>query len=475
MNPSEDKKRKINDRDSILFVRFGLKALFMMIIFIIRLGPLKIIRNSRRYPWVLDLMMSMKMFLRLLKGRNGRYLEAILVIADAVTEGLLELMEGVFNHPDKLVIHQVSFPPEILLGMGLRTWMDGSIPWAGTVLSPELTEKYIDIAENEGMPPDICSASKSTVGFVMEDHLPSAAAIVSSTTPCDGIATQYTVIENKVQIPTFIADVPYNFYSDEAVDYFVGELKRMIAWLEEQTPGRMDWDRLREVCETRNRTMELEQELWDMLRHKPAPMAAEAIWMSSFYFHILLPGFPIVERMFERIVDLCKANLRNGTPAISNERYRTLLWNPPMISFSDIFVWAEQRYGVSLLMNMLTFHRHPFIDTKTPDSMLRGLAQICMQSLMSRHTRGPYENYMSDLFYLYENLDLDMIWVASSMGCKNSKGLLGILREKCREKNIPLLAIEYEIMDSRIAPKEDIMRQVDDFMMNVMKAERFDQ
>jgi len=290
--------------------------------------------------------------------------------------------------------------------------------------------------------------------------------------PCDGGMAQYTIIERKLQAPTFRLDVPHNFTSTRAVDYFAGELRRMIAWLEEHTPGRMDWDRMREVCEERNRSMELELELWDLIRAKPAPMAAEPVYLSHLMYMIAQPGTPRSTKVFKRVVELTKQNLEKGVSALPEERHRVALWNPPTMMFLDLFAWAEQAYGVSLIMDMLTYHRHPFIDTSTPDSMLRDLAQIIMQGPMARHTRGPAENFFSDLFYFYEFFHLDMIWMAAHIGCKNTQALLGMFREKCRDRGIPLLLIDYDLSDTRIAPPDAIRRQVDHFMETVMKAER---
>ncbi len=475
MNKKEKVRQKTSIRDIWLISRFILRVFTGMFKLLIKVGPIKTIQGRRRYPWLNEMLSNLKSAINLLKHRRGNYLEAVLVVFEEIQNGTLESLEGVFNPEGKLVIHQVALQPEIILGMGLKTWMAGFVPWVGTVVSPGLTEKYIDAAEKEGLPPDICSATRSTIGFALEKQMPDAAAIVASAMPCDGISNMYSVIERKTKIPTFMVDAPYDFYSDRAVDYFVGELKKMISFLEEHTPGRMDWDRLREICELRNQTVELELELWDMLRQKPSPMAAEAIWASHLWFQIFRPGCEESYRMFKRIVDLCKVNFKKGTPALPNERYRLVLWNAPMIDFSDIYAWAEKRYGVSLIMDMVTFNRHPFIDTTTPETMLQDLAKTGMQSVMGRHTRGPSENYIDDLFYVYEHFDLDMIWIASSLGCKNSKGLLGIVREKCREEGIPLLSIDHEIFDTRTVPRENIMKQVDDFMINIMKAERLDQ
>ena len=79
---------------------------------------------------------------------------------------------------------------------------------------------------------------------------------------------------------------------------------------------------------------------------------------------------------------LSLAMIRRTAAAIGEERYRTVLWNPPTLIFPDLFVWAEQAYGVSLIMDMLTYNRHPFIDTSSPESMLRDLAIIISQGVV---------------------------------------------------------------------------------------------
>ena len=51
----------------------------------------------------------------------------------------------------------------------------------------------------------------------------------------------------------------------------------------------------------------------------------------------------------------------------------------------------------------------------------------------------------------------------------------GILREMCRARGIPLLILDYDLLDQRIVSHAGMMRQVEHFMENVMKAERLDQ
>ncbi|MCK7509473.1 MAG: 2-hydroxyacyl-CoA dehydratase family protein [Desulfobacterales bacterium] len=172
---------------------------------------------------------------------------------------------------------------------------------------------------------------------------------------------------------------------------------------------------------------------------------------------------------------MARKNLSAGIPATENEKFRAVVWNPPFPHFIDIFNHTERTYGVTVINDSMTYHRHEPIDTSTPESMLRGLGRTIMQGPMVRHTRGPAENYLDDIFRMVKQFDLDMVWVANHVGCKSGQAMNGILREKCREMKIPLLILDYDLLDPRIVSKDSMMNQVEFFMENVMKAQRLDQ
>jgi hypothetical protein len=440
----------------------------------IRRGPLRFWRESRQFPWLRSLSRANDLHDRMTRGRTGLYREANAFVITQVISSITGMVQGFFDHPENTVIHEDLVPPEILLGMGLNPWMAEFLGITLPMIDSATIEHYIDVAENYGIPADVCSLPKSTIGLFLENHLPRPAAVVASNMPCDGGMSQYTVIEQQTGAPVFRLDTPHQFHSERAVDYFAGELKRLIAWLEAQTPGRMDWDRMRAVCEQRNRATELEFELWDLLQDKPAPLAAETVYLPHLMYMIAQPGTEQGTRVFRRMVDLARKNRERHTGALPDERYRVALWNPPTMIFLDLFAWAEQAYGVSLIMDMLTYHRHPFIDTHTPETMLRDLAKVIMQGPMARHTRGPAENFFGDLFHFYERFDLQMIWMAGHIGCKNTQALNGMFREKCRKRGIPLLVIDYDLSDTRVVPPAEIRRQVEHFMETVMHADRLD-
>jgi len=435
-------------------------------------GPYDMIMDLKRYPWLRHLLKVNSLIGKLTEGRTGNYRKAIAMLIHAITKEVTALLEGIYYRQDRLVLHEDMVPPEILRAMGLAPWMPEVLGILLPMLEPNAMEEYIDAAENEGVPADVCSLPKAVIGMTLKDMLPPARAVVTSNLPCDGGMTSYLYVEKKTKAPTFRLDIPFNFKDERAEAYFAGELRRMITWLEEHTPGRIDWDRLKEICEERNRMMEYELELWDMIARRPAPLTAEAVYLGHLWFFNVCSGLESGTAVFRNLVELARENMENGAPALPGEKYRTLLWNPPTLHALDLFVWAERTYAVSCIMDSMTFNRLPFIDTSTEESMLRGIGRNIMNGPMARHTRGPMDNYFDDMFHIIKRFDIDMLWMAGHIGCKNTQALNGIMREKCREMGVPVLIIDYDLSDTRIVPREGIFSQVDHFMENVMHAER---
>ena len=433
-----------------------------------RVGFPEMARRRKRWAWLGAMKGPNDLTARFIKGRTGPYREAAAFLMTEMTAGFLESLEEIHAHPKLLVLHEDMVPSEILRGMGLVPWTAELLGIMTSVVSIPLGEQMIDIAESHGIPPDTCSLPKVTMGLVLADQMPRPRVMVASNMPCDGGMSSYSLMEKELGVPSFRLDVPFNFHSDRAVDYFVVQLKEMIAWLERHTPGRMDWDRMRLVCERRNEAARLEMELWDLLMQVPAPLAAEPVYFSHLMFMVGNPGSDRSIRVMARMLEYARTNVREGRGALPRERHRAILWNPPTLSFPDLWVWAEEKYQVAMIMDMLTFNRHPYIDTSTPDTILRSLCHIIMEGPMAQHTRGPAENFFSDLFSVYERFSADMIWMAGHVGCKNTMALSGMFREKCRERNIPLLILSYDLHDTRVVSPAEMRAQVDSFMEAVM-------
>jgi benzoyl-CoA reductase/2-hydroxyglutaryl-CoA dehydratase subunit BcrC/BadD/HgdB len=449
--------------------------------FIFKRGPINLVRTFLIWPgnnrWLLYLLLTSKLMRRLCRGRTGLHLEATCMIIGEIVASLEELLEEMYFHPELQLLMQFPITPEIPRAMGLNVWQ---IELLGVLLPLEdeaASEKYIDEAESRGIPPDACSFVKAAAGVVFNNAMANKGlAIVGSNLACDALLSATAIYEKALGLPTYRLDVPYYFMRDgkpneEAEELFADDLEGMIAFLEKNTPGRMDWNKLKELCENRNRAAELEIELWELQRVKPAPMADCAIWLSHLWFQIITPGHPAGARVFKRLVEMAKKNVAAGGGALENERYRMVLCDAFAVQYPDLYNWAERTYGIALVMDTLAYSHQTLIDTSTPRTMLKGLGRIMMQGPMSRNIRGPAENYTNDYFQLAKQWDLDFLWIQNHVLCKGTNGFYGMLRDMCREKNLPVLFVDYDLIDPRSVSQENMRRQVDHFMKNVMKAE----
>ena len=147
------------------------------------------------------------------------------------------------------------------------------------------------------------------------------------------------------------------------------------------------------------------------------------------------------------------------------------MWNPGPDMFGFFPNWIEHKWGITIILDSMSYNTQPLIDTSSHDSMLAGLGYNIMTGPMARHTRGDMDNYFRDMFHVYEYADADMIIMNGHIGCKNTMALNQIMREECRKRDIPLCIYEYDLMDARVVSIDGVKSQINHFMRNIMKAE----
>lgn len=401
-------------------------------------------------------------------GRSPDYQVAVGDTLSLTVDHYVDVFTRMVREPEKLIWHEDIIPPEIIQAMGLIPFMVEGMAGMAPLVAPGETHHLIDVAENAGYPGDICSLPKTTLGMILEDLLPPPRAVVCSNSPCDGGMSSYLPIEQKVNVPVWRVEFPWNVYEPRAREYCLKELWRMIRFLEELAGHPLNMDRLREICEVRNRMHEATLELWELIKNKPSPMGGVLLPLSHMAYQVC-PGTPLGLRILQEVLEVARGNFREGRGLVEEEKHRAIMWGAFPTVCPDLYKWMEDEYGTVTVMEMLTYNRHPFIDTSSEESMMWDLVDIIAKAPMARHTRGPVENFLGDLFRVYEDYHADMVIMGAHQSCKNTRAVLRILRESCRRNDIPLLIIDHDICDARVMSPEGIKAQVRDFMDTVMR------
>ena len=437
-------------------------------------SPIGAAQKLIQEPWMFDMLKSNSFFRTLSVGRTGRNMEASGAAYAYTVKALVDMMANAFNHPEKTVLIENMVPPEIPWAMGLNTFVVEAVARVLAMHNQHSVHKYIDVASNSGLPADSCGLNRTTTGTILMDALPKACAIYTSNMPCDAGMCSYATLQERTKLPIYRVDVPYNFREDQAIEAFVEDLKGAIKFFEQNTPGRMDWGRLKEICERYNEAMSYEIETWELLRNHPAPITGDAIWQAHYVLANAYPGSQMQLDCYKKINKLAKANVAESKPSFPNMRYRVGFWNPPTPAYPYIWNWLENSWGIGILMDMETYGYKELVDTTSNETILRSLAKRYMWGPMARHSRGPADNFFNDLWRMVDEYDLDFIIHAQHVGCKGSMGLTGLLREKCRQRGIKLCVMDYELMDTRVVSRQGMRDQINQFMVDVMKAEPLD-
>ena len=404
------------------------------------------------------------------EGRPPNYQVALGETLALTVDHSIDVFSRMAREPHKLIWHEDIVPPEIIQAMGLIPYMVEGMAGTAPMVSPAQTQHFIDVAENAGYPGDICSLPKTTLGMVLEGRLPPPRAVVCSNSPCDGGMSYYLPIEQKVKVPVHRVEFPWNVYEPRAREYCLKEIRRMIRFLEEIAGHPLDMDRLREVCEIRNQMHGATLELWELIKSKPSPMGGVLLSLSHTAYQVC-PGTTLGLRIIEGVLEVARANHREGKGLVEEEKHRAIMWGTYPAVCPELYKWLEDEYGTVTVMEMSTYNRHPFIDTSSEASMMLDLVDIISKAPMARHTRGPVENFLGDLFRAYEDFQADLVIMGAHQSCKNMRAVLRILREACRRRHIPLLLIDHDMCDARIMSPEGIKSQARDFMDTVMKDE----
>lgn len=135
----------------------------------------------------------------------------------------------------------------------------------------------IYIAE-QYLPRNICPLVKSSFGSIVNDgcsgikscsHFGMVDLIIAENT-CDSKKKMYELLGDYV--PTYVIDLPQRPDSPEALDYFLGELNKFKAVMEQLTGNKVTTERLKEEIKTSNETRHLFHRLYELRKIDPPPI-----------------------------------------------------------------------------------------------------------------------------------------------------------------------------------------------------------
>jgi benzoyl-CoA reductase/2-hydroxyglutaryl-CoA dehydratase subunit BcrC/BadD/HgdB len=319
----------------------------------------------------------------------------------------------------------------------------------------------LNASKTVGFTQDACSVNRLTAGYFLNGKWPKPDFFIGSYNACDGIA------KNTDLLRTFYPDMPYFHFeqpykeSKEGVDYLVSQLKEMIAFLEEQTRRKIDWDKLGEHLGYALRMSELHRKISELRKRKPTPLRSRKVpelELADFYFC----GEKIGTDFYETVHEEALQRIANGIGGIENERFRltspyvypTYVWG--MVD------WLEKEWGAVHVTEL-------FFSGWGPQELDPAKPLECMAKKMYAHPIvGTQGGSLVDLISRFvkdvEDYKVDALLWWAHRGCPHGCGSIYSTSKAMRERfNLPVLELDSDYVDPNFEPKERMQERLNAF------------
>ena len=356
--------------------------------------------------------------------------------------------------------------------------------FSANLLNQYSTVHYLDVAQQFGLPGDVCPMPEAEAGISIDDDfcvLGKCAVQVNTT--CDGSLMGNGIIAKRLEreygIPTFQLAAPLRHEYEDVQKYAAEDMKAAIAFIEEQTGAKWDWKAYFECAKRVNQTTRDRLE-WLEVNSTNYPQFVGAVF--SLYNDTNYmgncgrsPDFPPINA---KIMKLVHQGYEKKTMMAPEYRHRCIVWGVQPQYVIDMLYWMINCWGVVPLTDMLSMVIEKEIaEEDTPENRERAyydMAYLNENMIMRNHTHGGYKVLVDKLWEYCEKMNADMVMMWEHMSCKALTGMHGQFEEQARERGINLVWVCHDLCDPRVYSRQDIRNQFNQYMRTVMREEPID-
>lgn len=353
----------------------------------------------------------------------------------ALTTDYYQAMLSAHAQGKKLAWMGASLPPELIRLFDI-------VPVAGEPYSatcnfrPHLTNQFMQAADKAGFARDLCCYTRTFLGSILEGtspfgELPEPDFILSIKWDCSTHIQWWSNASRLTGKPVFIIETPFAEEIEERhLTYFVAQLKRLVAYLEEVTGKRLDEEGLVRNVTLAQQATDLWDEILEISKAVPNPLNFKS-FLTLMVPAILLRGTTQAVDYYRRLRDELAERVRNGISGIPEEKKRVIWINLPLwFNLNLLKTLDEAGIAVvgspytSMWGNIFTKCRprgpktneecYRFRPPTNADEALREIAK----SWMGRSAFSSLEAQRNLLRWLMEEFKIDGVIAHDNRGCK---------------------------------------------------------
>lgn len=346
----------------------------------------------------------------------------------------------------------------------------------------KVSPEYLQLAEDYGMSPDVCSYVKADVGLLLKDlqhpvgKIPRPSIAVVSNI-CSTFIKWAEIWQRWLGTPVFVLDHPGQRAAGWWVQYgdaqhtrdsrwILAQLRELIAMCERITGQRLDLDRLAEVEANVNEMVRLWLEVMALNRACPAPYNAMLDGLTFVGIMNVYRGAPEGLEYMRRLRDYLSAKVAAGEGRVPDERFRLVFSGTPCyVSMRRLVELFESWGGVFAYSDYLTFAAGGLDAAGTSYDTARPLESLAEVTALAAYRGLTCQFFAHDRLVEYvRDYQADGLVFHGIKSCRFvSSGMADSREFITRRFGIPTLYIESDLIDPRYWSDAQIKNRVDAF------------
>lgn len=450
-------------------------------------APLRIMRGMIEYRWFGSYLGTLHWIDKCMEGLEGPALRVSHIQMHAImktaTSHIANMMKGDRRFGDtpeagKQVVFEETMGPEILGGFPnlTPTLMEGMQGLVGSYMDQTLPPHYIDAIERYGLPSDSCRLSATAVGVaILDDYPKNGACLIVNNMPCDSSTMNSQLVRRRFEIPEFIATLPMRWEDKKNDKYALSVMKKMVSFIEDSTGEKFDEKAFFDMMDKHNEEVADEQAQWEYMATPCTPFGTSIVNL----FHTTMYAFsggriPSINKAQKKCLEIAKKAYEQKINCFPKTRHRAIVWAGPGCYFFHFANWLYNCWGILVIAQMDNFEGCTRIPTDSLDSALIGVANNYEHGIMRRHLTGGYEHLL-EFWEFARRFNCDMVVMNEDITCKGALGLSGIVNDTTKNyPDIHMMTVSNDLFDHRTISRNEMRRQVNDYMTAVMQEEPLD-
>lgn len=450
------------------------------------------IKGFFRYRWMSNFLAAPMMVDRMSEGLRGVQLRAIHLEFSLIIKDIAQLLDRLFRgdrrlgndkkFSDKVVLLDENEMSTIMMGFPNLKGLSREIPviYVGSLLNQYGPTHYIDVAQEFGMPGDVCPMPEGEIGVLIDDDfcILGACAIQCNTT-CDGSLMGNGIIGKRLEkedgIPCFQLAAPMRHQNEDIMDFSAQEIRNAIKFIEEHTGEKWDWDYYFQCAKRLNEATRHRLDWLDMNKTDYPQLTGImlSVYNETNYLGVCGKSEEFL-KADRKLSALAEKGYRQKAKVCKEYRHRAIVWGVQSQYYFEFLQWLQNCWGILPLTDMLSMLSTRVFSEDDKEQAIYDMAWLNNNMIMRNRTHGGYRVLLDELWEFCEQFNADTVILWEHMACKALTGMHGQFEEKARQKGIHLIWVNHDLMDPRIMSRQGIRDQVNQYMRTVFREEPVD-